>query len=103
MIAGILNVVGGAFLVLYGALICCTTYLICFFCPILGLVPLILGIVEITTGMNIQKGVVVHNAKSIAISGLIVGCFTFNVIAIVMEVLAIVSLGKPECEEYIMA
>lgn len=101
LISGILNIMFGLFLALYGVLMCCATYGICFLCPLFGIIPLCVGIYEITVGVKVQKGECVPNVKTAALIGLVTGCICFNVISIIMEVLAVVNLGKDESIEYI--
>ena len=100
MIAGIINLVYGILWVFLGCYTCLSTLGVCFLCPIIALVPLGFGIYELITGMKINKGELVPNAKQISIFGVVIGAICMNVITLVLEVLAMTNFGKPEVVEW---
>ena len=96
MISGILNIVYG----LIGSMVlCCTLYgLICIWMPIIALV---VGIFETMNGMKAQKGEIVPPLKTISIVGIVVGALSGNIIGLVLEILAIMNLGKEDAAAYL--
>jgi hypothetical protein len=58
---------------------------------------------EISTALKIQKGEPVAGAKNAAVVGLVGGVLGMSVISIIMEVMAMSYLGKPEVQEWLDA
>lgn len=68
---------------------------------VLWIPTLIVGIIEIVVGVAVMGGTPKSNAKTISIVGIVCAFLCGNIIGLVMEVLAIVYLGKPEVEAYL--
>ena len=58
--------------------------------------PLVVGIFEIVVGAGAMQGQPKPNAKTVSILGLVGAVLCGNVVGIVLEILALVNLGKPE-------
>ncbi|MBN1334468.1 MAG: hypothetical protein JXB39_00750 [Deltaproteobacteria bacterium] len=58
--------------------------------------PLAMGIFEVVTGLAVYKGQYKANAKTVSILGIVAALLCGNVIGIVLEILSVVQLGKPE-------
>ncbi|MEM9195057.1 MAG: hypothetical protein AAGF12_38150 [Myxococcota bacterium] len=91
LISGIMNVLVSISFVLVFIWICV---------GVVWILPLAGGIFEIVVAAQIMGGKPQPNAKTAAIMGLISGVICFNVIGIVLEILALVQLGKPEVAQY---
>ncbi len=61
---------------------------------------LVVGIFEIILGIGIMQGQFKGGAKTVSILGLISAFFCGNLIGLVLEILAIVWLGKPEVNNW---
>jgi len=101
LISGIVHLMGGVVLVLFGFLNCLATYGICCFMPFLGLPGLILGPIEIMAALKLQRGEPVPYLGTTTILGLLVGVFTLNFFAVILETFAMMSLNKPEVKAYL--
>ena len=96
MIAGILGIVFGA---INTICLCVSIYgLICIWMP---LISLGLGIFEAINGNKAQKGEHIPSLKTISIIAIVVYALTFNVIGLVMEIMATVNLGKEDAAEFL--
>lgn len=96
LISGIVHVLVGGLTVLTGLGACVGTYGLCCFCPVLGVVPLVVGINELITASRMQQGKWVANAKGVNLTGLVVAVVTMSMVNIVLEALAMSFLNKPE-------
>ena len=97
--AGIFMLISGITNVLWGGLWCFSLIWLCI--GVFWLIPLAIGIFEIVTAATILQERRTHQAKGAAIGGIVASVLCFNVIGIIMEVLAIVWLGKPEVEAWL--
>ena len=98
IIAGAVNIVGS----LLGAFVLfCGTYGLGFCCALFAIFPLIAGVFELINGIKANKGEPVPNIKTFSILGLVVGCLFFNIIVIIMEILALVNLSKDDVKEFL--
>lgn len=98
-LAGIFMLVSGIMNVLTSAALILTLIWICV--GVIWVLPLAGGIFEIVIGAQIMSGKRTTNGKTASIIGLISAVLCFNIIGIVMEILALVWFGKPEVERYI--
>jgi len=62
---------------------------------------LVVAIIEIVVGASVMSGTHRINAKTTSILGLVSAFVCGNVVGLVLEILAIVYLGKPEVEAYL--
>lgn len=63
---------------------------------VLWVVPLAAGIFEIIVGISAMNGQPAPHLKTASILGLVAGVFTGNPISIVLEILSLVWMNKPE-------
>ena len=100
MISGILNVIFG----LLGTISICIGGLFCIVGWLLVFIPLIAvgcGVFEILNGLKAKNGEHVPALKTVAIIGIVVGVFCGNIIGAVLEILAIVNLGKEDAVAFL--
>lgn len=108
LVAGIYNVlvsvVMAFVLFMYISAIALSTLglgIVCYVCMCWPLIPLVMGAVEIYTGVRVMGGNPVPNAKTVSIVGLIVGVLNFSMIGIVMEIIAMMSLNDDEVQKWL--
>jgi len=65
------------------------------------ILTLVVGILEIAIGAAVMGGTAKPNAKTISILGLVAALLCGNIVGLVLEILAMVNLGKPEVENYL--
>jgi len=76
-------------------------FLIWFCIGALWIPSLVVGIIEIVVGSAVMSGTIKANAKTTAIFGIVGAFLCGNIIGLVLEILAVIYLGKPEVEAYI--
>jgi hypothetical protein len=94
LVAGILNLLTAIGLILSLIMICVGVFWV---------IPLVFAIFEIITGIAALQGQPKANARTISILGMVAAVCCFQVIGLVLEIIAFVNLGKPEVREYITA
>ncbi len=75
--------------------------LLLFCVGVFWILPLVVGILEIVIGAAVMGGTPKANAKTISILGIVAALLCGNLIGLVLEILAMVHLGKPEVENYL--
>lgn len=65
------------------------------------IVTLVGGIFEIVVAATIMGNKPTQHGKTMAIIGIVCGVLTFNYIGVVLEILALIHLGKPEVQHYL--
>ncbi len=68
---------------------------------ILWVVPLGVAFGEFVVGVAVMNGTPHSQAKTASVLGLIAGVLNMNVFSIVLEIIALVKLGKPEVTAYL--
>ena len=97
--AGIFMLTSGITNVIFSFIWFCFLILACV--GIAYVIPLVAGVFEMIFGMALMNGTRKPSAKTVAIFGLISSILICNPIALVMEILAMIKLGKPEIEDYL--
>mgnify|MGYP006865170430 CR=1 FL=1 len=59
------------------------------------------GIFEIILGVGVMNGQPKANAKTVSIIGIVAALLCGNVVGMVMEIMAVVNLGKPEVANWL--
>jgi hypothetical protein len=98
--AGVLMIISGLFtamasLALVGGLIW-----VCV--GVFWILPLIVGIVEIGVGALMLGGSVQPRARAVSILGIVAALLSGNLIGLVCEIVAMVQLGSPEVDRYLL-
>src|SRR5687768_10137770 len=101
LISGIMQILGGLFATLMGLSACAGSYGLCCFCPLIGIIPVGIGVWELTIASQMQAGKPVANAPQVNLASLVVAVMMLSGIPVVLEVLAMVNLGKPEVKDYL--
>lgn len=65
------------------------------------LIPMIIGILEVVIGIGVLQGQPKPTAKTVSILGIVAGVFSMNVVGIIMEILGLVYLEKPEVKGFL--
>ncbi len=59
------------------------------------------GIFEIIIGVGVMNGQAKANAKTVSIIGIVAALLCGNIVGMVMEIMAVVNLGKPEVANWL--
>jgi len=59
------------------------------------------GIFEIVIGVGVMNGQPKANAKTVSIIGIVAALLCGNIVGMVMEIMAVVNLGKPEVANWL--
>jgi len=100
-ISGGMQIMVGLVTALTGLMFCVSTYGMCCFCPFLGVIPIVLGAVELNVGLAMQGGRYVPSAKQTNLAGLVVAVVMLSALNVVLEALAMSYLNKPEVQAYL--
>lgn len=92
--AGILNLVGGGLTLLVSGLYFLSLIWVCV--GVVYLVPMAMGAWQAYVGFNMNNGQPQGQAKTAAIVGIVSGVLTFNIIALIASVVAMMNVNKPE-------
>jgi hypothetical protein len=98
LVAGILNLVVGFFLVI-------ALLLVALPCCFLGFVPMIWGVVEIVFGVQIMNGKRVPFASALSIVGIVIAALSLlsglSIVPLVLEIICLVQLNGPDARLYL--
>ena len=95
--AGIFMLISGIFTVLASLAVLASS--LCMYC--MGFLTLAAGIAEIVVGVAVMNGERRPDAKLIGILGLVSSLMICDIVGVVLEILAIVNLGKPEVDAWL--
>jgi hypothetical protein len=103
LISGVMQIAVGLFSVLMGFSACVGSYGLCCFCPFMGAIPIALGAYELTIATQMQAGRPVPHAPQVNLGSLVISVLMMSAVTVVLEALAMASLGKPEVKAFLDA
>lgn len=92
--AGLLNLIGGALNIMTASVWVLSLIWVCV--GVLWIVPVLMGAWQAYVGFTMNTGTPTGQGKIAAIVGLVAGLFNFNPLTILLAIVVIVQLGKPE-------
>lgn len=100
-LAALVHVMEGLMLMLIGLGTCLGSYGICCFCPFLGFVPIVVGILELPAATNARNGVRDPGVRTANIVGLVTAMLSFSMIGVLLEALVLMNLGHEDVKGYL--
>lgn len=97
--AGIFMLIAGITTTIPALIVVVTYGLLCF--GLFWILPLVVGILEIVVGASVMGGQPKANAKLISSLGIAAAALSCNMVGLVLEILSVTYLGKPEVENYL--
>lgn len=101
VVSGIANLMLGAISSLAGLSVCCSTYGICFFCPVLGVVPAVWGVFEILEGNRVRAGERSPGVRTTNLVGLVLAVMMFHMVGVILQALVMMHLGDPKVRAWL--
>ncbi len=101
VVSGMTNLMVGLIWGCTGLSMCVSTYGICFLCPLLGVVPLAVGVWEILEGNKVREGIWSPHLRTANVVGLVTGILTFHMIGVACEAFVLMQLNDPKVKAFL--
>ncbi|MCA9490463.1 MAG: hypothetical protein KC621_11085 [Myxococcales bacterium] len=100
-LAALVHVMEGLLLMLIGLGTCAGSYGICCFCPFMGFIPIIVGILELPAATNARNGVPDPGVKTANLIGLVTAMLSMSMIGVLLEGLVLMNLGNDNVKGFL--
>lgn len=100
-LAALVHVMEGLLLMLVGSGTCVGTYGICCFCPFMGFIPIVVGVLELPAATNARNGVPDPGLKTANLIGLVTAMLSMSMIGVLLEGLVMMNLGNDAVKAFL--
>ncbi len=100
-LAALVHVMEGMLLGFAGLMTCVGSYGLCCFCPFIGVIPIIVGVLELPAATNARNGVRDPSVKTANLIGLVTALLSFSMIGLCLEAFVLMQLGNDKVKLYL--
>lgn len=100
-LAALVHVMEGMLLGFLGLTTCVGSYGMCCFCPFIGLIPIVVGVLELPAATNARNGVRDPSVRTANLIGLVTAMMCFSMIGVLLEAFVLMQLGNDKVKAYL--